>query len=111
MVVHLIAQSIDDVSLVDWDHVIPRNILFMRVRVWINPNYPLLTGCMIKKDHGVLTWIEFRYERVYKVCKRCGIIGHSIPHCPHSNSEIEHMINEQIEGIHKRLEYAIGYDL
>ena len=46
----------------------------MRLRVWINPNYLLLVGCMIKRDDGVLTWIEFRYERVYKVCKRCGIV-------------------------------------
>ena len=91
MVTRRIAHSIGDVFLVDWDYVIPRNIRFMRVRVWINPNNPLLAGCMIKRDDGVLTWIKFRYKKVYKVCKRCGIIGHSTPHCPHSNPEIERM--------------------
>ena len=31
-----------EVSIVDWDNVILRNIRFMRVGVWINPNSPFL---------------------------------------------------------------------
>ncbi|XWS65330.1 hypothetical protein CRYUN_Cryun05aG0103400 [Craigia yunnanensis] len=84
-----IVQSIGDVSLVVWDHIIPRNIRFIRVSVWISPNYPLLVRCMAKRNDGVLTWIEFRYERVCKVCKRYGIIGHTTPNCSHSNPKIE----------------------
>ncbi|XWS53970.1 hypothetical protein CRYUN_Cryun10bG0046700 [Craigia yunnanensis] len=109
--VHRIAQSIREVSLVDWDSVIPRNIRLIRVRVWINPNYPFLASYMAKRDDGVLTWIEFIYEQIYKVCKRWGIIGHFTLHCPHSNSEIKRMINDQMEGIQRWLECVTGYDL
>ena len=66
---------------------------------------------MVKRDDGVLSRIEFRYERVYKVCKRCGIIDHSVLHCPRTNPKIEKMINNQMEGIHRRLEFATRYDL
>ncbi|XWS65627.1 hypothetical protein CRYUN_Cryun05aG0130000 [Craigia yunnanensis] len=83
----------------------------MRVRVWINPNTPLLANCMAKRDDGVLSWVEFIYERVYKVCKRCGVIGHSALHRTFSNPNIERMINEQIEKIHRRFEYVTSYDL
>ena len=33
------------------------------------------------------------------------------PHCPHSNPDTERMINDQMEAIHRRFEYEIGYDL
>ena len=76
------AQIIRDVSLVDWDSVIPRNIRFMKVRVWFNLNQPLFAGCMIRKDDRVLSWIEFRYEKVFKICRKCSIVGHTTPHYP-----------------------------
>ncbi|XWS44913.1 hypothetical protein CRYUN_Cryun15aG0090800 [Craigia yunnanensis] len=66
---------------------------------------------MTKKDDRILAWVEFRYERIYKVYKRYGIIGHSTPYCPHSNPDIERMINEQMEGIQRRFEFVTGYDL
>ena len=60
--VRKIAQTIGDVSVMDWDNVIPINIYFMQVRVWIDPNSPLLAGCMIKRDDGMLVWIELNSD-------------------------------------------------
>ena len=83
----------------------------MRVHVWIEPTAPLIASCMLRVDDGVMIWTKFRYKKVYKVCKRCGIIGHTTPHCPHSNLDIERMIGNQIELINMRFEVDIGYDL
>ncbi|XWS11646.1 hypothetical protein CRYUN_Cryun37aG0016900 [Craigia yunnanensis] len=71
----------------------------MRIIVWINPNSLLLAGCMLKRDDGVITWVDFHYERVNKVCNRCGIIRHSTPHYTHLNLDIERMINYQMDSI------------
>ena len=83
----------------------------MRVRVWLDPNEPLIAGCMLRQDDGVMVQIEFKYEKVYKFCQRCGIIGHSTAHYPYLNPEIERLINGQIENIRQYFGFEIGYDL
>ena len=85
------------VTQVDWNEVMLRNLRFMRVKAWINPHAPLIAGGLLRQDDDVMIWIEFRYERVYKICRRCGTIGHSSIHCPHLNPNIERMIGEQME--------------
>ena len=105
-----IAKIIGPVSQVDWMDSMPRNLRFMRVRVWIELIAPLIAGCMLHQDDSVMTWIEFRYEKVHKICRRCGIIGHTTPHCPQLNPEIERMIEFQMENINKRFAFDTGYD-
>ena len=83
----------------------------MRVRVWIDPNAPLIVGWMLRQDDEVMIWVEFRYEWVHKICKRCGIIGHSTTHYPHLNLNIERMVKEQMEHINRRFAFETGYDL
>ncbi|XWS37512.1 hypothetical protein CRYUN_Cryun19dG0049100 [Craigia yunnanensis] len=46
-----------------------------------------------------MIWVEFKYKRIYKICKRYRIIGHTTPHCPNLNTDIERVINEQMEDI------------
>ena len=89
-----IAQTIGTMSEVDWTEIFPKNISFMRVRVWIDQNTPLMASNMLHRDDGVMTWVEFKYERIHTICMRCGIIGHIAPHCPHLNPDIERMIND-----------------
>ncbi|XWS61231.1 hypothetical protein CRYUN_Cryun07bG0108100 [Craigia yunnanensis] len=89
----------------------PRNLRYMRLKVWINPHAPLIAGCMLRMDDRVMHWVDFHYERVYKVCRRCGIIGHSSPYYPHLNPDIERMIGEQMEIINRRFNVNTRYDL
>ena len=88
-----------------------RNLRFMRVRTWIDPSAPLISGCMLRRDDSVMIWIEFKYGRVYKFCRCCGIIGHSMAHYPHLNPDIERMIGEQMEAINRRFDLETFYDL
>lgn len=38
-----------------------------------------------------------QYEILYKICKKCGIIGHISPRCRYKDAEIEIMHNEQMK--------------
>ncbi|OMO50603.1 Endonuclease/exonuclease/phosphatase [Corchorus olitorius] len=104
------ASLAGEVIDIDWMNVIPRNIRYMRVRIWIDPHKPLVSGTMLQMDDGRLTKITFSYERVCKICLKCGIIGHTTPHCPHDNMDIERVLNEQMRKIERRRGLHIFYD-
>ncbi|OMO58846.1 hypothetical protein CCACVL1_25317 [Corchorus capsularis] len=99
-----------EVIELDWMNVLPRNIRYMRVRIWIDPHKPLVSGTMLQMDDGRLTKITFSYERVCKICLNCGIIGHTTPHCPYDNMDIERMLNELMSKIERRRGTPIFYD-
>ncbi|XP_075674986.1 uncharacterized protein At4g02000-like [Castanea sativa] len=65
------------------------NIRFMRLRVPVDPWSPLLTGFMLKLDDGVRVSIQCLYERVHKLCNRCGLIGHTRSQCTYSMDDVE----------------------
>ena len=78
---------------VDWEDCIPRNIRFMRIRVQVDPWMPLTAGFMLRLDDGSRTWVQCRYERVHKLCTRCGLIEHMRSQCNESMDMIERMLN------------------
>ena len=56
----------------------PQNIRFMRLGVRIDSWMLVISGFMLRLDDGTRTWIQCRYERVHKLCTKCGLIGHTI---------------------------------
>lgn len=64
---------------IDWDASTPKNIRFMRIRVRADPWHPLMAGFVLRLDNGDRIWIQCRYERVHKICTKCGLIGHNRP--------------------------------
>ncbi|KAM1823104.1 hypothetical protein ACFX13_025760 [Malus domestica] len=54
---------------------------FLRVKVVVDSEKPLIPGCWIPRDNNRDTWIEFRYERLQDFCYRCGRIGHANTKC------------------------------
>ena len=53
-IVRRLAAILGTVVQIDWSNVMPRNLRYMRVRVWIESNAPLLAGCMLQQDDGVM---------------------------------------------------------
>lgn len=95
---------------VDWDDRIPRNIKFMRVRVRLDPWMPVTSGFILRLDDGSRTWIQCRYERVHKLCTRCGSIGHTRDQRNESMNEIERMLILQKHRIQRLHQVQYGYD-
>lgn len=47
----------------------------------MNINKPLTPGCFIKREDGSKLLIVFKYERVFELYYRCGMIDHAEPAC------------------------------
>lgn len=88
-------QTMGIFERIDLDDRVPRNIGFMRIRVRVDPWASLLTGFMLRLDDGAYAWIQCRYERVHKICKRCGLIGHTRGQCTLSLDEVETSLYRQ----------------
>ncbi|KAM1324467.1 hypothetical protein ACFX2H_045312 [Malus domestica] len=54
---------------------------FLRVRVLVNSENPLVLGCWLKMEVNRETWVEFRYERLQDFCYHCGRIDHINTEC------------------------------
>lgn len=55
-------------------------------------------------DDGSRVWIRCNYERVHKLCTKCGLIGHSRGQCTHCMQDIEIMLFRQrlrIQDLHQ----------
>ena len=52
----------------------------------------MIAGFMLRLDDGARIWIQCRYERVHKLCNRCGLIGHIRGQCTHNMEEVELML-------------------
>lgn len=83
------------VKRVDWEDKIPRNIRFMRIKVRIDRWSPVLARFMLQTEEGSCFWVQCRYERVHKLCNRCGLIGHTRRQCTHWIDDIERMLYRQ----------------
>ncbi|KMT09187.1 hypothetical protein BVRB_6g132900 [Beta vulgaris subsp. vulgaris] len=54
---------------------------FLRAKVLIPINNPLVPGVYFNRQEGPRIWIDFRYEGVFIFCSKCGRIGHKRPRC------------------------------
>ena len=106
-----LGQMISLVDRVDWEPDLPRNIRFMRVRVQIDPWLPVFAGFMLNLDDGTKQWIQCRYERVFKVCTKCGLLGHKRTQCPISQEEIKYMIHRQRIRLERNFHVQFDFDV
>lgn len=71
----------------------------VRIKVFINPEKPFVHRITIRHENEVLSWTEFRYEKTFKICRNCSIIGHTKPRCKFTNLKVEKIHNSQMESI------------
>ncbi|KAI8023918.1 hypothetical protein LOK49_LG03G00614 [Camellia lanceoleosa] len=57
-----LGRAIGEVVKVDIDSLMPRNIRFLRLRVWVSLDKPLISGFFLKFPDGQQYWISCRYE-------------------------------------------------
>lgn len=62
---------------------------FIRVKVQIDPRIPLVQNVRIRLDNGVARTIECKYERVFRSCASCHVIGHLVNTCPSTVAQKE----------------------
>lgn len=86
---------------VEWDKG-PGNIAwgkYMRVRVEISVDQPLMRGCLLSfddRDEG--RWVSFKYEKLPCFCYKCGLIGHKFREC-------EKFLDEEIDSDSESFQY------
>ena len=95
---------------IDWDAHMPRNIRFMRIRVIMNPWLPLIAGFMLLLDNGNRVWIQCRYERIHKICTKCGMMGYTRTQCSYLMTDIEQLLHRQRQRIQDKFHVQYGFD-
>ena len=69
---------------------------FLRIRVEIPLNKPLQRGSPVISPEGDKALVAFKYERLVRLCYRCGMLGHEEKYCvvPLETVEGEHPYGE-----------------
>ena len=106
---HFMGDMIGEYVSMDWQPTFPRNIRFLRLQVRIDPWLPLVVGFILKCDDGQYMWIECRYECIFKICKKCGLIGHSRNQCHMDIANVEDLLRDQ--AFRTRSHYPIEFAL
>lgn len=60
---------------------------YVRVRVGIEVNKPLITGFPLARGELPVLWIPFKYEKLGGFCYGCGILGHNVNNCQDEESQ------------------------
>jgi hypothetical protein len=72
------------VTSVDRDTVSQENLEYMCFCVIFHYFEPLIPSVFLRLQNGEVTWINFGYECIFKLCFKCGCIGHLEHCCPYS---------------------------
>lgn len=64
-----------------------------RVRVMPDVTKPILRVYSIRNKRGMITSLQFKYERLSMFCFLCGKLGHMDRDCPMDPKEEAHEIN------------------
>ncbi|KAI8025733.1 hypothetical protein LOK49_LG02G00335 [Camellia lanceoleosa] len=98
-----LGRAVGEVVKVDIDSLMPRNIWFLRLKVWVSLDRPVISGFFLKFRDGQQHWISCDYERLCKVCRNCGRVCHTITTCSISFEEAQQKIDANLQDIGRRL--------
>lgn len=95
MVVRL-GSLLGTVTAVDRRTISRDNLDHMRIRVSFPINRPLIPGAFLRMENGEPTWIQFSFERLFKVCFHCGCVGHLQHSCDISDDQAGSLIRRRV---------------
>lgn len=75
---------------------------YLRVRVQVALAQPLMMGFYLKLNNGVDIWIQFPYERIFRICRKCGCVGRIQRDCSKEKVEIQATIDVHKQSIQQR---------
>ncbi|CAI9101089.1 OLC1v1038335C1 [Oldenlandia corymbosa var. corymbosa] len=88
-----------------------RKATFLRAKCEIKPYDPLPSGFFLHSWNGESIWIKCSYDRLYKYCQYCGVIGHVIENCSiDQNEELEQYLNATFDLNGREKNVAYGKD-
>ncbi|KAF7839243.1 Zinc knuckle CX2CX4HX4C [Senna tora] len=103
-----IGSLMGEVREIDWAPTLPRNLRFLRVRIRIPTHTPLLMGVILRADSGDHFWIQCKYERLFRLCRGCGRIGHLPQDCDRSREQGDLSLDAQRQWIQGQYGNAYG---
>lgn len=99
---HYVGYAYGPVHAVDFQDQGFQNLRYLWVRVQIETVQPLMMGFYLKLDNGVTIWIQFRYERVFRICQKCGCIRHIARDCTKPKEHVQAAIDVHKDEIRRR---------
>ncbi|KAF7802375.1 ribonuclease H [Senna tora] len=103
-----IGALMGEVREINWAPTFPRNIRFLRVRIRIPTHTPLVMGVILRTDGGDHFWIQCKYERIFRLCRGCGRIGHLPQDCDRSREQVDMSLDAQRQWIQEQYGNAYG---
>ncbi|KAH7838525.1 hypothetical protein Vadar_027637 [Vaccinium darrowii] len=87
---------------------------YVQVQVMIDPEVPVVAGHFLKLPPWLVQrrpmWVQFRYERVFKLCYICGRIGHKKQGCDLTLEVVERVVFERADEVWRRLGCGVATD-
>lgn len=74
----------------------------IRVQLLIDVSKPLIPGCFLPLSSDCVMWVYFRYEGVFKFCKKCGSIGHYTCNCSMTDYDASRFIGSYFDSLEAR---------
>ncbi|KAF7822169.1 hypothetical protein G2W53_027624 [Senna tora] len=110
-VADLVGSMVGDVLQVDFSDQGIRNLRYLRVKVELDHSLPLLMGFYVHLDDTRSIWIQCRYERMFRICKQCGCLGHVAKDCKKSRRSVQASVAAQKEALRQRFDAVTFMDL
>lgn len=76
-----IMSHVGDVMGVDTATAPGSPVTCPRVKVLVNMLLPLIPVCYFPTYDNHVTWVQFKYEGIFRFCKKCGFVGHGPTTC------------------------------